>query len=116
MTITIPMNNKIFASVFITVLVSLAGTAFVNGDDGYDNVLRIDGSSTGGESGSSSWDSGTWYVQVDGVMGGKSSGVMEFIETNFDNSDSYTKLLKFTGLLFMLLLLLLLLLLLFLSL
>jgi len=97
MTITIPMNNKIFASVFITVLVSLAGTAFVNGDDGYDNVLRIDGSSTGGESGSSSWDSGRWYVQVDGVMGGKSSGVMEFIETNFDNSDSYTELLKFTG-------------------
>jgi len=97
MTITIPMNNKIFASVFITVLISLAGTAVVNGDDGYDNVLRIDGSSTGGESGSSSWDSGRWYVQVDGVMGGKSSGVMEFIETNFDNSDSYTELLKFTG-------------------
>jgi len=97
MTITIPMNNKIFASVFITVLISLAGTAVVNGDDGDDNVLRIDGSSTGGESGSSSWDSGRWYVQVDGVMGGKSSGVMEFIETNFDNSDSYTELLKFTG-------------------
>ena len=47
-----------------------------------DGVLHIDG---GDESG---WEDG-WYVQVDGVMGGKSSGKMEFLQ---DNS-----VMKFTG-------------------
>ncbi len=47
-----------------------------------DGVLHIDG---GSESG---WEDG-WYVQVDGVMGGKSSGKMEFLQ---DNS-----VMKFTG-------------------
>jgi len=58
----------------------------VNGNDSDDNVLQIDG-----ESG---WNEEMWYVQVDGVMGGKSSGAMEFIETNFDDGET---LLKFTG-------------------
>lgn len=35
------------------------------------DVLRLDG---GGD-----WDAGRWYVQVDGVMGGKSSGNLEFV-------------------------------------
>ena len=46
------------------------------------NAARIDG----GEDG---WDSNRWYVQVDGVMGGKSSGNMQFL-----SNDS---VMKFTG-------------------
>ncbi|VEU39875.1 unnamed protein product [Pseudo-nitzschia multistriata] len=41
--------------------------------NGSETAMRIDG---GGESG---WDEEQWYVQVDGVMGGKSSGDLEFV-------------------------------------
>jgi hypothetical protein len=70
--------------------------AVVKGDD--NNVLRIDGSSVvdGNEGG---WDEDSWYVQVDGVMGGQSTGRMEFITTSSDenNKNEFGKLLKFTG-------------------
>ena len=47
------------------------------------DAVRIDGGEEVG------WESSSWYVQVDGVMGGKSTGKMEFLE---DNS-----IMKFTG-------------------
>lgn len=37
------------------------------------------------------WNKNSWYVQVDGVMGGKSSGNMEFLESNDGG------VLRFTG-------------------
>jgi len=46
------------------------------------SAYRIDG-------GSEQWEADDWYVQVDGVMGGKSTGSMEFLEDN--------QVLKFTG-------------------
>lgn len=58
---------------------------------------RIDGGNDVG------WDERSWYVQVDGVMGGKSSGEMEFISTlpedDSDNEeiDSIANMMQFTG-------------------
>jgi hypothetical protein len=60
----------------------------VKGDD--NNVLRIDGSVDDSNEG---WDVGRWYVLVDGVMGGQSTGGMEFISM----SENDNELLKFTG-------------------
>ena len=45
------------------------------------SAYRIDGGSE--------WEADDWFVQVDGVMGGKSTGSMEFLEDN--------QVLKFTG-------------------
>ena len=56
--------------------VSAAATA-----DG-DGVLRVDGGSEFG------WDQDSWYVQVDGVMGGKSSGDLEFLALSDEASAS----------------------------
>mmetsp|Transcript_4354 Transcript_4354/g.8993 ORF Transcript_4354/g.8993 Transcript_4354/m.8993 type:complete len:500 (-) Transcript_4354:1549-3048(-) len=47
-----------------------------------DGVLHIDGGSEFG------WDQNSWYVQVDGVMGGKSSGDLEFLALADDASAS----------------------------
>merc|ERR1719410_751837 len=41
----------------------------------YLDALRLDGGNDG-------WDASSWYVQVDGVMGGKSSGFLEFEDSN----------------------------------
>ena len=47
--------------------------AILNAADAAASDFRIDG----GESG---WDQNAWYVQVDGVMGGLSSGGLQFRE------------------------------------
>eukprot|EP00532_Pseudo-nitzschia_australis_P017496 CAMPEP_0168257990 /NCGR_PEP_ID=MMETSP0141_2-20121125/6841_1 /TAXON_ID=44445 /ORGANISM="Pseudo-nitzschia australis, Strain 10249 10 AB" /LENGTH=527 /DNA_ID=CAMNT_0008195111 /DNA_START=169 /DNA_END=1752 /DNA_ORIENTATION=+ len=71
-----------------------------------DGVLHIDGGSEFG------WDQNSWYVQVDGVMGGKSSGDLEFLaladdasasgnnndnDNDNDNDNNNEMVLKFTG-------------------
>jgi len=48
-------------------------------------ALRIDG----GRGLKHTWDDDSWYVQNDGVMGGKSSGVLDFLTDN--------TVMKFTG-------------------
>jgi len=62
-----------------TILVGAAVVAALVTSD----AARIDG---GDEFG---WDQNRWYVQVDGVMGGKSSGEMEFMSEN--------NVMRFTG-------------------
>mmetsp|Transcript_6772 Transcript_6772/g.19601 ORF Transcript_6772/g.19601 Transcript_6772/m.19601 type:complete len:517 (+) Transcript_6772:109-1659(+) len=71
-----------------------AGDAAILGDDG---VLYIDGSAPFG----TGWDRDAWYVQVDGVMGGKSSGGMEFVAIEDDDENNLREApfeaLEFTG-------------------
>ena len=56
----------------LPILLSLPLLPFVNAD------LCLDGgSSTGGQ-----WDTNAWRSQVDGVMGGQSSGSLTFLESN----------------------------------
>lgn len=63
-------------------LLGAAVAAIAVQNAGASDAVRIDG---GDEFG---WEENRWYVQVDGVMGGKSSGIMEF------TSDDA---MKFTG-------------------
>lgn len=83
--------------VFALLLVGAAAEGN-NGDDSsaLGSVLHIDG---GNEFG---WDQDSWYVQVDGVMGGRSSGDLEFLvvdapTTPGDNNSNSNNVLKFTG-------------------
>ena len=64
-------------------LLGAAVAGIVLQSTGASDAVRIDG---GDEFG---WEENRWYVQVDGVMGGKSSGKMEFT--------SSTNAMKFTG-------------------
>lgn len=66
-------------SKFLLLGAALAGSPPALASD----VVRIDG---GDESG---WETEDWYVQVDGVMGGKSTGSMEFLQDD--------TVMKFTG-------------------
>merc|ERR1740130_1072829 len=78
-------------------LTLLSAVVFVKGDDdNNDNVLRIDGNGNEGES----WDEDSWSVQVDGVMGGQSTGRLEFImssSSSDDENNGNNNVLKFTG-------------------
>merc|ERR1740130_1896490 len=78
-------------------LTLLSAVVFVKGDDdNNDNVLRIDGNGNEGES----WDEDRWSVQVDGVMGGQSTGRLEFITSSSssdDENNGNNNVLKFTG-------------------
>jgi hypothetical protein len=89
------ISNKMM---IVTFGICLTLFAVVKGDD---NVLRIDGSVI--VDGNEGWDEDSWYVLVDGVMGGQSTGRMEFITSsdennnNNSNKNEFGKLLKFTG-------------------
>jgi len=61
-------------SILKLVLTALIVVFFCSLTEG--SELRLDGGETG-------WDKNAWYVQVDGVMGGKSSGSL-----NFEDSDT----------------------------
>jgi len=55
------------------------------------DALRVDG---GEELG---WDEDRWFVQVDGVMGGKSSGEMEFFPSDDTANNNNNNAMRFTG-------------------
>jgi len=76
--------------VAIVLFAALCGTV-TEADDVTDDgaVMRIDGSTGKGIG----WDESDWYVQVDGVMGGKSSGYMEFLT----DESTETTMMEFTG-------------------
>ncbi len=69
---------KAAISKYVLLVAALAATPAAASD-----AVRIDG---GDETG---WETDNWYVQVDGVMGGKSTGNMEFLDDN--------TVMKFTG-------------------
>lgn len=71
----------------IIIILVFSSVCFVKGEDDNNGVLRIDGSVAGQEE--QEWDIDSWRVQVDGVMGGKSTGKNEFINNN--------SIMKFTG-------------------
>jgi len=72
------MMIKAAISKFLLLGAALAATPATASD-----AVRIDG---GDENG---WETDNWYVQVDGVMGGKSTGNMEFLDDD--------TVMKFTG-------------------
>merc|ERR1740133_598525 len=79
-------------------LTLLSAVVVVKGDDDNNdkNVFRIDGNGNEGES----WDEDSWSVQVDGVMGGQSTGRLEFITSSSssdDENNGNNNVLKFTG-------------------
>jgi len=69
-------------AIFRSALLGAAIAAFALQSSSVD-AARIDGGEVSG------WDTGQWRVQVDGVMGGKSSGNVQFLSNN--------KMMKFTG-------------------
>merc|ERR1740133_517994 len=79
-------------------LTLLSAVVVVKGDDDNNdkNVFRIDGNGNEGDS----WDEDSWPVQVDGVMGGQSTGRLEFITSSSssdDENNGNNNVLKFTG-------------------
>merc|ERR1740130_1908787 len=94
------ISNKMRVSItfgLVCTLTLLSVVVVVKGDDDNNdnNVLRIDGNGNEGES----WDEDSWSVQVDGVMGGQSTGRLEFItsSSSSDDENGNNNVLKFTG-------------------
>merc|ERR1740130_622226 len=95
------ISNKMRVSItfgLVCTLTLLSVVVVVKGDDDNNdnNVLRIDGNGNEGES----WDEDRWSVQVDGVMGGQSTGRLEFITSSSssdDENNGNNNVLKFTG-------------------
>merc|ERR1740130_1310269 len=95
------ISNKMRVSItfgLVCTLTLLSVVVVVKGDDDNNdnNVLRIDGNGNEGES----WDEDSWSVQVDGVMGGQSTGRLEFITSSSssdDENNGNNNVLKFTG-------------------
>lgn len=77
----IPFTRSSILFLFVVLLLLQQGRITIAADlhlDGY-NPNNVD----------SSWDINRWYVQVDGVMGGKSSGFLNFVDNN--------KIMSFSG-------------------